>query len=168
MLFAFGTGTYDEPEFNDPAAQPHKVRELVAQSLSEVVAILYELGYASDPADYRLDLSRADISPFLRKASGAADMVIIYYTGHGEHRPPDDFYLCTKDFRRSDLPENGYKTRDLPGLIVSRGANELPLGDQSPTLLILDCCFAGAAGSQTALDAISRRGSRSPTTDDRR
>jgi WD40 repeat protein len=156
VFYAMGVANYDEPKYNSAEADASVVRHAVEASLLKVVALLGSMGYtrAVGEPGYLLDPSSAEAVQFLRRASRSAEIVIVYHTGHGESVPPDGFYLCTTDFRLEDRPDTGVMTRDLAPLLVDRDPGGDVASNQHPTLLILDCCFAGAAAKDIMRDML--------------
>ena len=156
VFYAMGVANYDEPKYNSSEAEASVVRQAVEGSLLKVAALLHSMGYtgAVDEPGYLLDPSSGEAVQFLRRASGSGGIVVVYHTGHGESVPPDGFYLCTKDFRLEDRPDTGLMTRDLAPLLVDRDPSGDVASNQHPTLLILDCCFAGAAAKDMMRDML--------------
>lgn len=156
VFYAMGVANYEEQQFNSDPTKAGGVSQGVTQSLQKVTALLKSMNYRSAQADpdYLLDPTSAEAAQFLRRASGSADTVIVYHCGHGEHCPPDGFYLCTRDFRFADRPDTGMRGRDLPPILVGRSADGEVERLQHPTLLILDCCLAGAAAKDIRRDII--------------
>ena len=156
VFYAMGVANYVEPKYNSTEADANVVRQAVEESLTRVVALLGSIGYTSAVGEqgYLLDPDSARAVQFLRRASGAAETVIVYHIGHGEYVPPDGFYLCTKDFRLAHRPDTGMRARDLAPLLVDRDAGGEVASDQHPTLLILDCCFAGAGAKDIVRDML--------------
>lgn len=159
VFYAIGVANYEEAQFNSDAVQADVLGQRVVQSLQKVTGILRSMTYASAQADpgYLLDPTSAEAVGLLRRASSSANTVIVYHCGHGEHLPPDGFYLCTKDFRFADRPDTGVRGRDLPPLLVERSATGDVAIPQHPTLLILDCCFAGAAAEDIMRDILESK-----------
>jgi hypothetical protein len=86
-LLAAGTATYGWTRFA-PLDQ-------VPRALAAVVETLTGLGYAAVAADpgYQLDPTVDDLRVAVRAAAAAADVVVVYYTGHGFHPERDVYYL---------------------------------------------------------------------------
>ena len=63
-----------------------------------------------------------------------ADVALLYFAGHG-HNPGNDVALCTAD-----------GSTQSPGVEVSKLLSMVAASKVKEVMLILDCCFAGAAG----------------------
>jgi hypothetical protein len=66
------------------------------------------------------------------------DTVVIYFSGHGMRDDDGDLYLCMKDSKGDRL--------DLTALSFNRLAKNLQSKNLQRVLIILDCCYSGAAG----------------------
>jgi WD40 repeat protein len=139
-LLAAGTASYDCPDF--PAL------DKVPDALRDVVEALKGLGFTTvaRPPGYRLDPALRSLRSAVRKAAGAAPVVVVYYTGHGADLERSTYYLVSKKSRPADLDESALAARDLLTLLTLRDDHGAPLTDQPTVLVILDCCYSGSAG----------------------
>lgn len=72
------------------------------------------------------------------------DTVIVYFSGHGmRDNASGELYLCTRDTREDRLHSTGY-----PFALLSRSIKNKNL---RKVLIILDCCYSGAADAKDAL-----------------
>lgn len=87
--------------------------------------------------------ARVDRSCLMRHArelfQSDADVVLLYYAGHGASRP-GDVVLCTQE---GDEHDGGISFSSVLGLIGQSRASEI--------IVILDCCFSGGAGGHPAV-----------------
>ena len=80
---------------------------------------------------------RVKVHQVLKKA-GKDDLVLIYYAGHGK---PDDrwrLHLATSDTQADLLESTSIRMEDLKNFMDSSLSKK--------KILILDCCYSGAAG----------------------
>ncbi|KVC74847.1 caspase family protein [Burkholderia ubonensis] len=69
------------------------------------------------------------------------DLVVAYYTGHGEKAEEDRFYLVTSDSAPNKLHRTALAADDL--------ARAMTIGSRAKqTLVILDVCYAGAGAAE--------------------
>ncbi len=96
------------------------------------------------PADVRRDAVLADLDALL---APGADVAILYFAGHGDGTG-NDVSLCTHD-----------GTQQTPGIALSEVLGRVATSPVPEVVIILDCCFAGAAGGipQLGTDAASLR-----------
>lgn len=66
------------------------------------------------------------------------DTTIIYFSGHGMRDSDGDLYLCTKDSLEDQLDNTAYPFETLSKSLKRRNLRKV--------LIILDCCYSGAAG----------------------
>jgi Caspase domain len=71
-----------------------------------------------------------------------ADLALLYFAGHGSEEP-GDVSLCTRD-----------GTSTSPGLPMSQIMTEIQNSSVAEVIVILDCCFSGAAGQVPQLGAV--------------
>lgn len=71
-----------------------------------------------------------------------ADLALIYFAGHGSE-DASDVSLCTRD-----------GTRNTPGVPMSTVMTTVQNSPVAEVIIILDCCFSGAAGQVPQLGAI--------------
>lgn len=65
---------------------------------------------------------------------GGADIALLYYAGHG-YNPGNDVSICTTD-----------GTEETPGVELSKILGMVQASEMKEVVIILDCCFSGAAG----------------------
>jgi hypothetical protein len=65
---------------------------------------------------------------------GGADVALLYFAGHGDN-PGNDVALCTAE-----------GTARTPGVEISKILSIVQASEMKEVVLILDCCFSGAAG----------------------
>ncbi|MCE4265331.1 WD40 repeat domain-containing protein, partial [Rhodococcus globerulus] len=147
-LFVIGTGHYASAEYED--------RTRIPKVLGQVVDLLapfdFQVHFAT--LGYLLDPDRTTLRDKIRQARATADLVVIYYTGHGEYINHEGYHLITTDFTETDLPEAGVKVVDLPVWIAARNSAGGVAPQQAPTLVILDCCFSGTGAIDLLHDAV--------------
>lgn len=66
------------------------------------------------------------------------DQILIYYSGHGKTDLPGDLYLTTSNTKEGKLFSSSVPVMSLRTLIRNSRCKKI--------MMILDCCFAGAAG----------------------
>jgi Caspase domain len=148
VLFAAGTASYDNPDFQ-PLAE-------ISQSLRTVVRSLQEMGFTvlAGARGYRLNPTVETLRNSLKDAASAAPVVVCYYTGHGAKPEGDIYYLVGKKSRPADLAGTALAARDLPRLLMRVTSAGARSAGQPSVLLILDCCFAGSGGVDILADAL--------------
>ncbi|MFF5491377.1 caspase family protein [Streptomyces virginiae] len=137
LLVAFGTETYQD-DFTDLP----KVRS----SLRTIVGALRDRGYDTigEPPDDAVNLERDDMFRKLSSAAQAAEVVIVYYTGHGVVPPRGEYSLILHDTVKPAY-ESAVAAEEFPRKLIRYEGHELAT-EQPKILLILDCCYSGAAG----------------------
>ncbi len=143
------------------ASQDYARLEDVPESLRTVVEVLTEAGFTAVTADpgYLLDPERDTLRGAVRRAAAAAPAVVVYYTGHGADLPRGTFYLVGRESGPGALlSDSALAARDLLELTVALDGNGEPLASQPAVLVILDCCYAGAAGMAMIRDALNGAG----------
>lgn len=96
------------------------------------------------------DRGRADIMPALEEALNGAergDMVVLFYAGHGKLDPSGRLCLATADTRASALYSTSIPTAELRNLIGNSRCDSV--------VLMLDCCYSGAAGREFARGGVA-------------
>ena len=103
VLFVIGTAHYTSAN--------HEAREDVPGILRRVVNTLTPLGFEVHfaPSGYLLDPDRNSLRTKIHQARAQGDIVVIYYTGHGEDIEHEGHYLITSDFDWATLPDAGLK-----------------------------------------------------------
>jgi WD40 repeat protein len=157
-LLAAGTKTYRHGKDLNVADL-----DRVPDALRWVVETLTGLGYESTVEgvdSYLLNPSLQQLRAAVRAAAGSAPVVVVYYTGHGmkpEHSP---YLLLTAGARPDRLDDTALEARQLRGLVLRRDAygNVLPDDEQPQVLVILDCCFSGAAGIEALKESLEGLG----------
>lgn len=71
------------------------------------------------------------------------DTAIVYFSGHGMRDSDGDLYLCMKDSHEDQLDNTAYRFETLSKSIKRRNLRKV--------LIILDCCYSGAAGVKDSL-----------------
>lgn len=150
-FIAIGTSDYVDPEYaevEERKLESDSIHQTVPRSLAEVVA-----AFSAAPATTTLALPGHLLNPdteelknTLAHVADWGDLVVVYYTGHGELFQNDGYYLITADFTKADRLARGIPAAVLPQLLVKRDVDLEVVAEQPPILLILDCCFSGAAG----------------------
>ena len=155
-LLAVGTAAYDWRDF--------EALDKVPEALQAVVDTPTELGFstvARSPG-YAIDQTVDELWAAAERAAAAAAVVVVYYTGHGAHLERDTYYLVTKQSRPANLRRTALAARDLLALLIRRDEQGGLLADQPMVLVILDCCYSGAAGMEMLGEAL--RGIGNPNT----
>jgi len=131
LLWAIGTSDYVDATYHEDEqrrGEPDSLYRPVPRSLDTVITALtatrVELERRQD------NPSTTDLRALLHEASQAAadQVVIIYYTGHGEAFGADGYSLITTDFTKPLRWTTGIRGTDLPHLLVKRRPN----GDIDP------------------------------------
>ena len=148
ILFAIGTETYTDNEYDD--------RDMVPDILGGIVDLLTPLGFETRfaPSGYLLDPGRNVFREAIRRARAEGEIVVIYYTGHGDDIKHEGYHLITTDFDKASLPDTGVKVVDVPPLIANRTDTGDLHPEQALTLIILDCCFSGGGALEVLQDAL--------------
>lgn len=81
--------------------------------------------------EMRVELNKA----FQR--SGRDDLLLLYYSGHGKLSPEGRLHLCAQDTLSDLLSSTAFSLTDLKQFIDEHTVNRV--------IIILDCCFSGAA-----------------------
>jgi WD40 repeat protein len=152
-LLAAGTAHYDHPSYGR--------LEDVPESLQTMVEVLAAAGFKTVAAHpgYLLDPERDALRAAVRQAASSAPAVVVYYTGHGADLSGGSFYLVSKDSGPGGLlSDSAMAARDLLELVVIRDVDGDPLADQPAVLVMLDCCYSGAAGMAMVRDALNGAG----------
>ena len=156
VLLAAGTQNYQHGADFDP---PLENLNRVGDALRSVVQTLTGLGYQSTPEGarkYLLNPSLRRLKKAVRAASESAPVVVVYYTGHGIKPDRSPYYLVTTGARPDLLEDTALEARRLLELVLRKDArgNVLPRDEQPQVLLILDCCFSGAAGVEALKESL--------------
>jgi hypothetical protein len=88
-----------------------------------------------------LDRPRGEVLPALDEAlndCGHGDFVVLYYAGHGKLDPGGRLCLATGETRANALYSTSIPAGELRNLISNSHCDQV--------LLLLDCCYSGAAG----------------------
>ena len=156
VLLAAGTATYESSRF--------AALDAVEASLQAVVGSLSGLGYTPLPKQpgYLLDPDLDHLRNAVRAAGRIADIVVVYYIGHGAQPEHDTYYLVLRGSQPRDLDESGLPTTALPRLLSIRADDGELAADQPQALVMLDCCYSGSAGMEVLAEAL--RGIGNPCT----
>jgi len=134
LLVAAGTSHFDRLENLD--------LPLVPDELSQIAATFEALGYrprvVPNPDHEQLEALFDDF----KKHSLADDIIVAYYTSHGEKDPIfNDLYLLTRDSESGELKNTAVSPETLAmNLIINSKASLI--------LIILDVCYAGAGAAE--------------------
>ncbi|MCX4632872.1 caspase family protein [Streptomyces sp. NBC_01443] len=137
LLVALGTETYQDG-FTDLLE--------VRSSLRTVVEALQHLGYATatERLDDAVNLNRGDLLRKLSNAAYEAEVVIVYYTGHGSAPPRGLYHLILHD-TKPPADESAVAATQIPQSLVRYEGHRLA-SEQPKVLLILDCCYSETGG----------------------
>ena len=75
------------------------------------------------------------------------DVVLIYFSGHGLRDDAGDLYLCFTDADENALDVTAQRVTEIRDWLANRRFRR--------TLVVLDCCYSGAAGAQLTRDSIT-------------
>jgi len=130
-----GSSRFDK----EPALNPLRCPERDVDGMREIL-VAAELGAFEDPfvfknADSYVVMHK--IEEILSEAAGN-DQLLIYYSGHGKMDLPGRLYLATTNTEVRKLATTSIPVEMLRLLIENSSCRKI--------MLILDCCFGGAAG----------------------
>jgi hypothetical protein len=145
LLLAAGTSTYQDG-LPDLSGLPEDVR-MVADALAR-------FGYQGSESRYLLDPQVQELKQAIATAAGEAPVVIVYYASHAVKPDRGPLYLLTAD-SDADKPETTALRFEEILTLVHRHEWSSPAQEQPQVLVILDCSYAGAAGTE-ALQASLR------------
>ncbi|WP_372352573.1 caspase family protein [Streptomyces sp. KL116D] len=135
LLVVAGTARYDEEALPDLPC--------VESDLATVTEALRTLGYPRaerllDPTAQEL---RKELAVWARECeAGADDVLVLYYTGHGE-RDDRQHYLMCRDSEGDQLRASAVPSDQVVGILAENGFTRL--------LLIIDTCYAGQGAVDT-------------------
>lgn len=141
-----GSSRFDKETKLNPLMRPEQDVDGMREILSAE-----ELGAFTDTfifknADNTAVLDR--IEDVLADANNA-DQVLIYYSGHGETDLPGRLYLATTNTEVRKLVSTSIPVETLRLLIENSSCRKI--------ILILDCCFGGAAGKTFARGSVDEK-----------
>jgi WD40 repeat protein len=160
VLLAAGTKSYRHgAEF----AKPLENLEKVPDALGWIEEAFTALGYASrggGARPYLLNPSLQRLEEAVRTTAESAPVMVLYYTGHGLQPDRSPYYLLTAAARPNRLGDTALEARRLPDLVMRRDAHgNVASDDEQPqVLVILDCCFSGAGGSEALKESLQAIG----------
>jgi hypothetical protein len=128
-----GVGDYGKATGYSSLRSPHHDVEALAEVLRDpAVGAFTEVSVETDPDEVRL---RRRVGDFVRDRK-PSELVLVYFSGHGDRDGEGDFYLVAADSDRGDLhataTQDSWLTETLERCRAGR------------QILVLDCCFAGA------------------------
>ena len=130
-----GSSRFDK----EPKLNPLRCPENDVDGMHEVVSAA-ELGAFTETFVYK----NADHQTILKQIEGTLheagneDQVLIYYSGHGKRGRTGQLYLTTVNTENSLLQSTSIPLPSLREIFENSSCKKIAL--------ILDCCFAGAAG----------------------
>jgi len=130
-----GSSSFDK----EPKLTPLKCPENDVDGMREILAAA-ELGAFEEPFVFKNAESHVvtrRIGKVLAEAS-SHDHVLIYYSGHGETDLPGHLYLATANTEINNLIATSIPVDQLQVMISQSSCRKI--------MLILDCCYGGAAG----------------------
>jgi len=121
----------------EPKLQPLKCPENDVDGIYDIVSSLggFDESFVFKNADHQAILNQ--IEDTLREAH-ADDQLLLYYSGHGETDMPGRLYLTASDTEVKRLFATSIPVETLRTMIEHYQRRKI--------MLILDCCFGGAAG----------------------
>lgn len=120
------------PTLNGPIADIAALDQALTDS---EVGLFVAPGGIQKLADYGVQDLRTRLDEFF--TSGARDdVLLLYYSGHGQLDLRNRLYLCAHDTRTSNLLSTALKADDINDMISSCAAMN--------TIIVLDCCYSGA------------------------
>lgn len=142
-----GTGSHPDDSVLADVPQAVAAAHAVGECLIRNCGLQPEnLRVVPDPAKSN-DLERL-IARFSREADS---LLLIYYVGHGLLDAEGKLHLAISE-TRDHSPAHG---ESLPYEVVRRAVEDSTGGGGRPTIIILDCCYAGTATQQFTLAAQS-------------
>ncbi|MFF2502384.1 caspase family protein, partial [Streptomyces sp. NPDC058067] len=146
FLIATAIAHYSKsPEWNRPS---------LVEARDQIIKLFTgELGYQHE-TDLGLNPTKAQLADQLRAFSKSPDrreddLLTVYISGHGEVLDGDEHVLLTADTDPDDVDYTALPTADLARAIL-RGTSVRRL------LLVLDTCYSGQGGNDTAATALKR------------
>lgn len=139
FLISIGVGTHhDEGMVDLPGARTDAQR---------VRALLEPMGYETVLTHLMTDPTSTDIREAIddwtdQADLGGADVVVVYFAGHG-HKAPDQHYLLC-----ADTKPDRYTSRAVAAIDLARPLMYSPVGH---LLVMLDTCYAGAGAGDIAV-----------------
>ena len=135
---------------NEPKLSPLKCPERDVDGMREILAAP-ELGAFADTFVFKDVENHAvlrRIEEVLTDATGD-DQVLIYYSGHGETDLPGLLYLATVNTEKRTLVTTSIPVETLRLLIENSSCKKI--------ILILDCCYGGAAGKSFSRGSVDEK-----------
>ncbi|MFD7477796.1 caspase family protein [Streptomyces sp. NPDC059837] len=146
FLIATAMAHYSKsPEWNRPS---------LVEARDQIIELFTgELGYRHE-TDLGLNPTKAQLADQLRAFSKSPDrreddLLAVYISGHGEVLDGDEHVLLTADTDPNDVDYTALPTAELARAIL-RGTSVRRL------LLVLDTCYSGQGGNDTAATALKR------------
>ncbi|WP_282701985.1 caspase family protein [Streptomyces sp. CC219B] len=129
-----GTDSYDHELPSLPRALP---------DMDIVAEVFRTLGYEEGDRLHNptADGLRRGLADWARRADRSEDVVVLYYTGHGERDDKGHFLMC-RDSESGQLRSSAVESERMVEILAENGLTRI--------LLILDTCYAG----QGAVDAL--------------
>ncbi|MFL4471146.1 caspase family protein [Tateyamaria armeniaca] len=132
VALLFGNKAYENEDFA-PLQSPHADVDALAAVLKDP-----ERGGFHDVKVFK-DANRLDILRNLTKSlrkKNRDDLLLVYFSGHGQTDDHGDLYLASVEAEKELLTATAVDARHV--------AQEIGRADKGKTVLVLDCCHAGA------------------------
>lgn len=148
-IYSIGTSAYVDSAYGPLGPSVENSLAAIVEAFGSRSAVR-----CPSPPGYVLNPDSGEFKRILKEAGMAGDLIVVYYTGHGDAFEGDGYYLITTDFLSARRPETGMRATELPRLLVKREADGSRAREQPSMLLIIDCCFAGTGGREILRDNI--------------
>lgn len=155
-FLAAGTETY---KYADTFMNGLNTLDAVPGELKTLASSLISLGYTPEPGpdQYLLNPDVKTLELAIRSLARSAQMAVVYYTGHGLKPDNSSYYVLTSDSIADELVVTALEVKNVLRLLHLRDKDQ-PVDDQPQVLLILDCCYAGAGGTEVLQDTLQGLG----------
>ncbi|MGW2599276.1 caspase family protein [Streptomyces klenkii] len=145
-----GNATYPRdphclPSLNGPAADITQLKQVLTDSQVG----LFDSTDVETLSDYGIQELRERVDEFFTTAA-RGDVLLLYYSGHGQLDERGTLYLCAKDTRTAGLRATALSAIEINNIIDGSPA--------TTTVIILDCCYSGAFKGLTPSASVAGRG----------
>ncbi|RKN74607.1 caspase family protein [Streptomyces klenkii] len=145
-----GNATYPRdphclPALNGPLADITHLKQV----LTDRQVGLFDSPDVETLSDYGIQDLREKVDEFFTTAA-RGDVLLLYYSGHGQLDERGTLYLCAQDTRTAGLRATALSAIEINNIIEGSPA--------ATTVIILDCCYSGAFKGITPSASVAGRG----------